>query len=293
MGTHPATYDSVNPTTQGQSNYSVKYFKLPKTAISVEDSLTIDTKADVSLSETASMPPPGSLFTGHQLKVASQKEEALPMGNQDWIIIHLIAVLFILAWIRLGFGKRFKQFIASFASNRYQGMLSKEGNILREQISLGLMVVYLIVTSLFFYEIRTRILVSAEIGLRGFQEFSIIFLAVLTYWFLKSAGINMVGHIFKNPVLLKEYILMNFIFNVVLAIGLIPLLLIIVYVPSPAVLNLSIALFLSGHIYRVVRQMFTALSYPNFSYLNRILYLCTFEIAPVLVLIKLAISRLA
>ena len=287
------TYDTVNSNIQMQSYYSVEYFELPEKGVSVEKSQTIDTSSFNLPTKTALAPPPSSLFTGHQLKVVNQKEEALHLGNQDWIIIHLIGVLFILAWVRLRFGKRFKQFIASFASNRYQGMLSKEGNILREQISLGLMIVYLIVTSLFFYVIRIRILVSNEIGLRGFQEFSIIFLAVLAYWFLKSIGITLIGHIFKNPVLLKEYILTNFIFNVVLAIGLIPLLLIIVYVPSQAVLNLSIALFLSGHIYRVVRQMFTALSYPNFSYLNRILYLCTFEIAPVLVLIKLVIRGLA
>lgn len=265
---------------------------IPLLVVDSTSSILEVTKTSADSLKLVPVKPVKSIFKGHLLQPKSLEKSEVSIPNEDWIAIHLILVLFILAWVRLNFAKRLTQIFTSFIADRYQGMLSKEGNILREQISLGLVVVFLVITSLFYYMIATRLVITEFSILKGFKLYSIIFLGVLILWIIKNISITFLGHIFKNPVLLSEYVLTNFIFNVVLSIVLIPVLLIIIYVPSDEALSIGIIFFSLAHLYRIIREFFAALSYAKFSYVNRIIYLCTFEIAPVLVFIKLILNKL-
>ena len=102
----------------------------------------------------------------------------------------------------------------------------------------------------------------------------------------------MVGKIFKNHLLLSEFTLINFIFNVNLGFWLLPFLVLSVFLPSDEAIYSGFFFWLLVFIYKLLRQFFTGLGYPNFSLLNRFLYLCALEIVPFLVIIKLVYSEL-
>ncbi len=240
-------------------------------------------------SETKLVP---SILKDHQLRPDMITPQSRPYGNEDWITVHFLLVLVIYAWIRLFYFKRLKQAIKAFYGLRFQGMLVREGNILRERISIALMIVYLIATSLLFYLFFTRILHYELLQLTSFKLFSFIMLVVIILWVLKNLANSIIGQVFKNEIILSEYLLTNFIFNITVATLLVPLLILAVYIPSVEMIYISLAVWIIAFIYRLIRLLLTSLSFTKFSLFNRILYLCTFELAPVLVLIKLVVSNL-
>ena len=176
--------------------------------------------------------------------------------------------------------------------NRFQGMLVREGNILRERISIALMIIYLISTSLLFYLFFTRILNSEMLQLKSFKLFSFIMLVVIVLWILKNLANTIIGRVFQNPVIISEYLLTNFIFNITVGTLLFPVLILAVYLPSVEMVYFGLGIWIISFIYRLIRLLFTSLSFTKFSLFNRFLYLCTFELSPVFILIKLVMSNL-
>jgi len=220
----------------------------------------------------------------------------LPIGrsviNIDWITIHLLVSLCLIAYVQINYSKRFKQVIKAFFGNRYMHMLTKDGNIYRERISIPLVIVYLISFSLLMFLLLTQYVYQPVFSLQGLKLFSVIILAAIITWFIKNLMINFVGNLFKNYLILTDYIHTNFVFNMIIGVLLMPIVIIAVFLPSVEMIYVGVIIWLAVYLYRIIRQVFTGLSYTKFSLFYRILYLCTFEIIPLLVLTKLVMSLL-
>jgi hypothetical protein len=212
--------------------------------------------------------------------------------NTDWITLHLIVIMIVLAWINVFFAKRLKQIFRSIYSNRHMNILLREGNLFTERISIGATIIYLISFSLFIYQIISVSVAPGFFSLSGYKLFAAIIMIVLAVFIAKNMAITLIGKIFRNHLLLTDFLLMNFIFNVNIGIWLLPFIVLSVFIPSIEALWFGLVFLLIMYIFKLFRQFFTGLSYSNFSLLNRFLYLCTLEIAPFLVLIKLIYSEL-
>ena len=191
------------------------------------------------------------------------------------------------SWVRLFYFKRLKQVFKSLVGIRFQGMMAREGNVFKERISIALIIIYLISTSLLIYLFFTRILNYELLGLKSFKMFSFIMLVVIVMWIFKNLSNTIIGRVFNNPVIISEYMLTNFIGSLLL-----PILILAVYLPSVEMVYFGLFIWIISFIYRLVRLTITSLSYTKFSLFNRILYLCTFELTPVLVFTKLVMSNL-
>lgn len=258
--------------------------------IKVSDSLASDS---LSVVDTISHTYSPSILHKHQLTSRNIAPEAVPHGNEDWITIHFLIGLMVFAWVRLFYSKRLKQMFRSLYGIRFQGMMSRDGNILRERISIALMVVYLISMSLLGYLVFTRILALNLFGFQSFRLFSFIMLLVILSWILKNLANSIIGGVFKNPVIISDYILTNFVFNITLGLILFPILILAVYLPSVEIIYFGLGIWAIAFVYRLIRLLVTSLSYIKFSLFNRILYLCTFELMPVFIIIKLVMSNLS
>ncbi len=232
------------------------------------------------------------LFTEQQDTTPNLLPINRPIVNIDWITIHLVISLCLIAYVQIYYSKRFKQVIKAFIGNRYMHMLTKDGNIYRERISIPLVVVYLISFSLLMFLLVTQYVYQPVFTLQGLKLFSIIILAVIVTWFIKNLMINFIGNLFRNYLILTDYIHTNFVFNMVIGIILIPIVIIAVFLPSVEMIYAGVIVWLAIYLYRIVRQVFTGISYTKFSLFYRILYLCTFEIIPLIVLTKLVMSLL-
>ncbi len=262
-------------------------------AVSTIDSVSSDSSAVIQDTILDSHIAQQSMFTTHQLQVNDFQPSFKNYISNDWITIHLIVCLLLLGWTRVYFGKRLKQILKAFFSVRQTNTLIREGNIFRERISIPLLIIYLVSFSLLIYLAFVELLQGSFFDFTGVQLFSVIMLFVLISWFIKNVVLNFVGFVFRNNLILSDYIYTNFIFNILIGIILMPVIIISIYISAKEIIYFGILLWLLTHLYRLVRELFTGLSYVEFSLFYRILYLCTLEIIPLLVLTKLAMSYLA
>jgi hypothetical protein len=212
--------------------------------------------------------------------------------NTDWITIHLVISLCLIAYVQIYYGKRFRQILKAFIGTRYLHMLTKEGNIYRERFSIPLVIVYLISFSLLLFLVLKPYIHKSAFDITGLKLFSVIILSVIIGWFIKNIVISFVGNLFNNYLILTDYLHTNFVFNMIIGVILLPIIIIAVFLPSSEIAYAGIITWLSIYLYRIIRQVFMSLSYRKFSLLYRILYLCTFELIPLLVLTKLVMNVL-
>ena len=259
----------------------------------INDTVTSDSAVLIKDTITDTRPAQQSLFTSHQLQVTDQQPSIKNYISNDWITAHLIVCLLLVGWTRVYYGKRLKQVIKAFFSVRNTDNLVREGNIFRERISIPLLIIYLISISLLIYLAFVDLLQGSFFDLTGIQLFSVIMLFVLISWFVKNIVLNFIGFVFKNNLILSDFLYTNFIFNILIGLILMPVIILSIYMSAKELIYFGILLWLLTYLYRLVRELFTGLSYVEFSLFYRILYLCTLEIIPLLVLTKLAMSYLA
>ena len=270
-------------------------FLLPNNSLLQDEFIAADSAVlsdSLYLKNHANPSPVISVLKGSDRSVKGFRSSELPEGNIDWITVHLVLVLAFLAWVRVVGGRRFSQVMQSFLAQRNMNIMMREGNIFSERIAVGLFLIHLVVISLISYLILIRLIPPEALLFQGFRLFAVVFLTVLVIRLLKNLLLTITGVVFRNQLVLSEYIPMNFIFNSALGLVLFPFVIIAVYLPSISVLYAAILIWLIAFIYRLFRQLLVTPEYTKFSYVNRILYLCTFEIAPVLVLIKLILKQL-
>jgi hypothetical protein len=155
-----------------------------------------------------------------------------------------------------------------------------------------LFIIYLVAFSLLIYLIIAGDSEPTIMNLSGLKFFSLIVISVLLTWFIKNLALNFIGVLFKNQLILSDYMQINFIFNMVTGLILLPFIIFSVYMSFSYLIYAAVVVWLLIYFYRFVRELFTGLSYTNFSLFSRILYLCTFEIIPFLVVTKLIMSYL-
>ena len=231
-----------------------------------------------------------SLFKTQQVQSLDYKSNTRHSLNLDWITLHVVICLVLISWVQIFYGKRLRQILKAFGGTRYANILSKEGNLFRERISIPLFIVYLVTFSLLIYQVVAGQSAPNMSGFSGLKFFSLIILVILLLWFVKNIAVRFVGTIFKNQVILSDYMHTNFIFNMATGLILLPLIIISVYLPSVLAIYIVIAIWLVVFFYRFVRELFTGLNYTKFSLFARILYLCAFEILPFLVFTKLVLN---
>lgn len=255
----------------------------------VQDTLFIDSTIIHNL-QTEVVPPNviNSLSVNENKFIAQERN----FTNHDWITIHLLICIGLLAWVQVYFLKRVKQILKSFTGIRYLNQLSRDGNIFRERVAIPLLIIYLITFSLLLYLFTTDIMKITIFELKGVKLYSLIIVMVLLLWIVKNVAVVIVGNIFKNHIVLSEYLLTNFVFNLTLGMILLPIGILAVYMQSVETIYIGLIVWVLVNIYRIAREFFIELSYTKFSWVYRILYLCTLEIIPLIVFTKLVVSYL-
>ena len=164
--------------------------------------------------------------------------------------------------------------------------------IMREQIALVFLLAYLVSSSLLVYLFISRH-AAGELGIiYGFKLFALIFLALLGLWIFKNLSVVFTGRLFKNSLINSDFILTNFIFNSAVGLLLLPALIFAFYYSLDIGLAMGIIFWGILFLIKVLRQLMIGLGDAGFSLFNRIIYLCTVEILPFLVVIKLIMNEL-
>jgi O-antigen/teichoic acid export membrane protein len=124
----------------------------------------------------------------------------------------------------------------------------------------------------------------------NFSSFLIVALAVFALYAVKIILLKILGFILDKQQAMNEYIFTVFLVNQVIAIGLIPVNIFMAYgSPSLAIMSIytGIILLVIAFIVKVGKGTLGALAGGEITLFYLLLYLCTFEILPLLLGYKL------
>jgi hypothetical protein len=209
----------------------------------------------------------------------------------DWYFFIIVLIIVGIAWIRMIHGKFLNSLFVSAYSYQAASKVFKEQSVVQKRFSLGLMLLYLINTSLFIFLLNRffspGIFESNEVFFVPEVFLFLLFLILLRIIIMRS-----IAFIFKQSELFLELLYHYFIFNKVLGILLIPFLITIPYtqeITQEIIVYTGILLVFVLQFVRLIRvAIFVMKNVVLLFYL--ILYLCILELLPVLVLIKLLLS---
>lgn len=205
------------------------------------------------------------------------------------IILDLIMVAILLTLLRNFFQKS----LAAFSNDNLLNQVFRERQA-------GTLVPFLFFYFLFFYNLALFLFLlmghyGIEVKQSAFFTFLYVLAGVITAFLGKHILLRVVGYIFPVDTELRKYSFTIMIFAIISGFFLLLVNLLIAYGPdfmTQYVVWFSFGIIILIYLFRSLRGVFIANKYFWFYKFHFLLYICTVEIAPVLVLAKLIIKQL-
>lgn len=207
--------------------------------------------------------------------------------NYDWLTGLFILCLLILTWIRYDSGKRVSQLFKAVWARHNLNQLLRDGNVISERITPGLMFIYIISISTLIINLIDPFSINIPGADNLFLIFCFIAGVISILWLTKLITIKLVGTIFKTRNETSDYLVTNIIFNITTGLTAIPFVLAGHYSESKVIIIIALFIFVVGYLLKMVRSIFVGLSAQTFPVVYLFLYFCSLEIVPILVIYKL------
>ncbi len=201
--------------------------------------------------------------------------------NNEWVFITCLLLFSAIAFLRVHFGRGLRLISQAVFTQRHANQFLRETNTLN--VSPYLLPIFVVV---FAFMMSHPVWQESP-----YWSLSLFFkaIAVLTSFLaIKYLIIKWVGHLFQQVYLFEEVVFHSFLFEKVAGLFLFPVLILSIYSPfnSQTILQIGfVALFLLL-VFKWGRFVYLAFFKRSFSKTHLFVYLCTFEILPLVVLIK-------
>jgi len=217
--------------------------------------------------------------------------EIIPQDN-DWISLIFFTILIILVIVKIVFDDRLYQLSVLFFSKKYLSIYyNKEKTNVFNWFQFSLFFVQLLTISLFLSLLINYF--QPNLGTLNYQLFIKISGGVLLYFGVRYLAGSFLGFIFDLKLVNRKIIFEKTSYFNGLTISLLPFLLFLVYSKHNQLIFLKISIFIVTLLliwrYVLLLKINKKLIFSNLFYF--ILYLCTLEIAPLLIILKLTIYR--
>jgi hypothetical protein len=233
-----------------------------------------------------------SIFSASHLHPGNFQTKNIRQNQPEWIPLLLLFCILLITWTRVFYPKRMQQIYKASFSNRFIKQLVRDGDLFKERISLALGMVFVVTFSLLIYEFNRQILGLTFPHITGVGLFVLIMAAVLLYQTVKVALIQMLGIIFKTKETTYGYLLNILIFTLFSGPVLLVANILFLYLNSVFLLYFSLIIFMVFFTFRFVKGFFIGTALTKFSYLFLFVYLCSLEILPLLIIIKLLLIHM-
>ncbi|MFN8166318.1 MAG: DUF4271 domain-containing protein [Bacteroidia bacterium] len=262
---------------RGKTNASAHVHAYWKETVAIPDSVK---KAILAAEQNA------DIYHGHQLHPSHSGAKLLERNSPDWLFPIILLVLAIFAALRFFFTKYFSQMITAFVNNNLTNQIVRDENIILQRATIYLSILFNLIAAMFLYLVSIRLgwdMSGIGEGLNRFLFFTGIVSAIYACKFLI---LKMSGWLFDSEREMAVYIFNIFLINNVLGMILLPIICLMAY---NDLIGINFLIFLSSTLvglaimYRVFRGIRVGISSPSFSPLYLFLYLCTLEIAPLMV----------
>lgn len=151
---------------------------------------------------------------------------------------------------------------------------------------------YIMLYVVFFINLTSFIYLIAKFysGLDGFKNWLIVFAAVTCIYLIRHISMTFLGQIFNISRDSSLYSFTIMTFNIFLGLALIPINLVVAFSPTEigkVVMYVGIGLIVILLVIRLLRGLLIGVRFIGEHIFQFFLYLCTFEIAPILILLRI------
>jgi hypothetical protein len=236
-----------------------------------------------------------SLFDNHLLKTQNI-EYQLHKTKHDFFVGGLLLIIYALfVWLYVSNRKKLNQLIEAFYLNRTGDQLSKDDLAIGNRVAVFLSLFFIVTSTLFgvhllsYYNVSTFFHYSTTVS-----AFLIALIVVFTYSF-KFLTIRVLGNIFSVQKEAAEYTMLVFLFCNTLGLFMLPVVLGLSFMkqihPSFFVYT-GITLIGVFIVIRTLRGLFIGMNSSRISKIYLFVYLCTLELLPFIILVKLFLLKL-
>jgi hypothetical protein len=215
------------------------------------------------------------------------------VNSPDWVLGVLVLIFLLLAWVRVYHLKRLNQLFQAFLYKLHVYTLLRSNDSMLKRISWGLNAIFVLTMSLFLYQLMEYYGVTFPFA-ETINSFVLIVPVLLLLYPVKSLLMQLVGWIFDDSEKITEYIFNIFLLNKVLGLSLVPIVVMAAYLSfgQQVLLYVGVVLVVVFYVYRLFRGYFIGRATANLSRFYILLYLCTLEILPLVIVAKFISSEL-
>ncbi|MBL0330997.1 MAG: DUF4271 domain-containing protein [Bacteroidetes bacterium] len=233
-----------------------------------------------------------SLFENHLLPQKSEQPQ-LHFTDFDFGIAGILLLAFVLfVWLYATNSKRLNQIVKSFYVSRFSNQLGRDELSLGNRVSVFLSVLFVLTFSLFIYQVgRFYGYIDEPSNVLFFLKLA--FIICLVYG-VKMLMVRFFGFLFQNQKEAADYSMMIFLFCNILGLFLLPIVICMAFVKdvSPLIFIYSgVSVFALLLLIRVLRGVIIGINSIRVSKFYLFLYLCTLEILPLVIMVKLFIQN--
>ena len=194
-------------------------------------------------------------------------------------------------FLRIFYARYFSRLFSAFANSNMANQVVRDENLLIQRASILLNIVFYMVAALFLYFLSSAWHWELEGLDYGFSRFLFFAILVAAIYSLKLIILKACGYIFSLDREMAAYIFNIFLVNSILGMALLPLVGLLAFaswIPAAWISVTALVVIAATFVYRLFRGVLIAMGSPSFSPVYLILYLCALEIAPLLVVLRLA-----
>lgn len=231
-----------------------------------------------------------SLFGNHSLHPKNSGPR-IHFTNYDYGVTLIIFFLYVLyVWLYVSNRKRLNQIVKGFYINRYANQLSRDEVALGNRVSVFLAILFVFTLTLFITQVNEYYGFTKS---NSYTLFLLISLSIVAIYGTKLILIRILGHVFKMDKEAGEYRMSIFLFGNVLGLFMFPVVICLEFVKqaSPLVfISTGLGIILIFLFIRLIRGFVIGFNSVRISKFYLFLYLCTLEILPFVIAVKLFMS---
>ena len=207
-----------------------------------------------------------------------------------WVAVMLFACFTMLVLLRVFDNRRLLQLFNGFVRQSSVSLLYREEYALTGRVSVLLLLNYVLVISLFAWQSGPYFGVDTD----GLATYGMIAGGFVIAYFVKILSTRILGNIFEVKDAAAEYAYNILLFNKTTGLILFPVVLLMAYarqIPLEILVWTGLVSWSIVLLYRILRVFLIGLSTSSVSFFYIILYLCTLEILPFVVIIKVFVGN--
>jgi ABC-type multidrug transport system fused ATPase/permease subunit len=207
--------------------------------------------------------------------------ENLSGFHPPWLFLYLLVLFGLLAWVRVYYGNILSQTVQASTNFQMAARMFKDKSMLQIQLDNILHAFYFLAVACFLFFMEER-LELAPYGLHGMVLYLFNLSLMLGIFLARIVLINLLGWLFNQLELFREYLYQTFIFNKLLGLVLLPVLLVAIYTRGAfqeVIIWVALGTVATVIIMRIIRGVVYSFK-KDISIFYMFLYLCALEIAP-------------